>query len=40
VPESGRSQFNRAVQDFLTQPLGSANAIVATYLNFKLINKF
>ena len=37
VPESGRSQFARFLQDFVTQPLLGINAVVGTYLNFKFV---
>jgi polysaccharide biosynthesis/export protein len=38
VPESGRSQFARFVDDFLNRPLGTLNSIVGTYANFRLIS--
>jgi len=37
VPESGRSQFGRVVDDFLNRPVQGVNALLGTYLNFKLI---
>ena len=37
VPESGRSQFARFIDDFLNRPLGTLNSIVGTYVNFRLI---
>lgn len=37
VPESGRSQFIRLVDDFVNHPVQGINSLVGTYLNFKLI---
>ena len=37
VPEGGRSQFNRAVQDFVTAPFGAINQILSPYLQYRLI---
>jgi polysaccharide export outer membrane protein len=37
IPESGRSQFARFVQDFVAQPLLGINSVVGTYLNFKFV---
>jgi polysaccharide biosynthesis/export protein len=37
VPESGRSQFARALEDFVTRPLFGINSAVGTYLNFKFV---
>jgi polysaccharide export outer membrane protein len=40
IPESGRSQFNRFLQDFVFQPLASVNAAIGTYTNFRLVQLF
>jgi protein involved in polysaccharide export with SLBB domain len=37
VPENGRSQFSRFVEDFINRPLAGVTSVVAAYLNFKLI---
>jgi polysaccharide export outer membrane protein len=37
VPENGRSQFTRALDDFVNRPLGGLSAVVSTYVNFRLI---
>jgi protein involved in polysaccharide export with SLBB domain len=37
VPESGRSQLTRFIDDFINRPLQGVNAILGTYVNFKLI---
>ena len=37
VPESGRSQLNRFIDDFINHPLQGANAVIGTYVNYKLI---
>lgn len=36
VPESGRGQFARFLDDFIARPLGSVNAILGTWVNFRL----
>ncbi len=38
VPESGRSEFVRAINDFVTTPLGALNLILAPYYQFKLLS--
>ncbi len=38
VPESGRSQFVRALNDFVTTPLTALNQVLAPYYQFKLIS--
>ncbi len=38
VPESGRSQFTRFVQDFINTPLGGANQILAPYFQFRILH--
>lgn len=37
VPESGRSQVNRFIDDFINHPLQGVNSILGTYVNFRLI---
>ena len=37
VPESGRSQFGRFVDDFITRPGAGINQLLGTYLNFRLV---
>jgi polysaccharide biosynthesis/export protein len=37
VPENGRSQVTRFIDDFINRPLQGVNAILGTYVNFKLI---
>ena len=39
VPESGRSQFVRAVQDFLNVPLGGINQALNPYFQFRIISE-
>ena len=39
IPESNRSQFIRAVQDFVNTPLNGLNQILAPYFQFRLINE-
>jgi len=38
VPESGRSQFVRALNDFVTTPLNALNQVLAPYYQFKLFS--
>jgi polysaccharide biosynthesis/export protein len=38
VPESGRSEFVRAIQDFVTTPLGAINQVLSPYYEFKLLS--
>jgi protein involved in polysaccharide export with SLBB domain len=37
VPESGRSEIARFIDDFVTRPLQGANAVLGTYVDFKLV---
>jgi polysaccharide export outer membrane protein len=37
VPESGRSQFARFLEDFVSRPLLGINSAAGTYLNFKFV---
>jgi polysaccharide export outer membrane protein len=37
VPESGRSQLSRLINDFVTQPLLAVDLAIGTYTNFKLV---
>jgi polysaccharide biosynthesis/export protein len=37
VPESGRSQFSRDLDDFVSRPLVGINAVIGTYLNFRFV---
>jgi len=37
VPENGRSQVNRFIDDFINKPLTTFNSIIGTYVNFKFI---
>jgi polysaccharide export outer membrane protein len=37
VPESGRGQVNRFINDFVTQPLLAVDLAIGTYTNFKLV---
>jgi len=37
VPENGRSQVNRMINDFVTQPLLAVDLLIGTYTNFKLV---
>ncbi len=39
LPENGRSQIARFLDDFVTRPLGAVNAIVGTYVNFRFIEE-
>ncbi|MEM7363054.1 MAG: polysaccharide biosynthesis/export family protein [Pseudomonadota bacterium] len=39
IPESSRSQFVRAIQDFVTAPLTGFNQILSPYLQFELIEE-
>jgi polysaccharide export outer membrane protein len=38
VPESGRSEFVRAVNDFVTTPVGALNQLLTPYYQFKLLS--
>jgi len=40
VPESGRSEFGRFLEDFVNRPLSGITGVVGTYVNFKLISLF
>jgi polysaccharide export outer membrane protein len=37
VPENGRSQLARFLDDFVNRPLGAFNGVVGTYVNFRLV---
>ena len=39
VPESGRSQMARFLDDFVNRPLGSFQGIFSAYVNFRLVEK-
>lgn len=39
IPESNRSQFVRAIQDFVNAPLGGLNQVLAPYFQFRLIEE-
>lgn len=39
VPESKRSQFGRAIDDFLNRPLTGLNSVLRTWVNFELANE-
>lgn len=39
VPENGRSQVARFLDDFVNRPLSSFNAVFGTYVNFRLIQR-
>jgi polysaccharide biosynthesis/export protein len=39
VPESGRSQFVRFIQDYINTPLTGVNSIISPYLNFKILSR-
>ena len=39
VQESNRSQFARFLQDFVTTPLSSANAIISPYVQLELLQE-
>lgn len=36
VPESGRNQMSRFLDDFIARPLASLNGVVGTWVNFRL----
>lgn len=38
VPESGRSQFVRFINDFITTPIGGVNQILLPYLQFRILD--
>ena len=38
VPESGRSEFVRAITDFVTTPLGAINQVLSPYYEFRLLS--
>lgn len=38
VPESGRSEFVRAINDFVTTPVGALNQLLTPYYQFKLLS--
>ena len=37
VPESGRSEVGRFIDDFINRPLQGVNSVLGTYVNFKLV---
>lgn len=37
IPESGRSQFTRFIQDFVNTPLSGANQVLSPYLQLRVI---
>jgi len=39
IPESGRSQFVRFINDFITTPLQGVNTVLTPYFQFRLINE-
>jgi len=39
IPESNRSQFSRAINDYVNQPLSGINSILGTWVNFKLVQE-
>jgi hypothetical protein len=39
VPESGRSQFVRFIQDFVNTPLGGVNQVLQPYFEFRLLDE-
>ncbi|MEL6237554.1 MAG: polysaccharide biosynthesis/export family protein [Pseudomonadota bacterium] len=39
VQESGRSQFARALQDFVTTPLSAVNALISPYVQLELLRE-
>lgn len=39
IPESHRSQFVRAIQDFVNAPLGGLNQVLAPYWQFRLVDE-
>ena len=39
VPESGRSQLGRFLDDFISRPLAGFNSVFATYVNFRLLQE-
>jgi len=39
VPESGRSQFTRFLDDIVTRPLTTVSQIVSIYSNFRLVQE-
>jgi hypothetical protein len=39
VPENGRSQVTRFLDDFISRPLVAVNSIVGTVVNFRLIEE-
>ena len=40
VPENGRSQVTRFLDDFMNRPLGTLNSVIGTYANFRLVEAF
>jgi polysaccharide export outer membrane protein len=40
VPESGRSELARFLDDFVNRPLTGVNGVVGTYVNFRLVSYF
>ncbi|WP_447413108.1 hypothetical protein, partial [Clostridium perfringens] len=39
VQESGRSQFTRFVQDFISTPLNGFNQLLTPYIQFRLLKE-
>jgi polysaccharide export outer membrane protein len=37
VPENGRSEVNRFIDDFINRPLQGVNSLLGTYVNFRLV---
>lgn len=37
VPENGRAQVARFLEDFVSRPLGALNSLVGTFVNFRLV---
>ena len=37
VPENGRSRLTRFIDDFINRPLQGTNAVLGTYVNFRLV---
>jgi polysaccharide export outer membrane protein len=37
VPENGRSEVSRFIDDFINRPLQGVNSILGTYVNFRLV---
>jgi hypothetical protein len=39
VPENGRSQVARFLDDFISRPLVAVNSVVGTFVNFRLVEQ-